>query len=541
MNLSILIPSRNEIFLGRTIQDILENIGGDTEILAVLDGYTIPIPDIPKDPRVRLIYKDTSIGQRAATNLAARESKSNFVMKLDAHCGVDRHFDLKLMTPYLDNILDMKTTTIPRMYNFHVFSWSCLACGNRIYQGPEPLKCEKCQAESGFEMVVVWKPRWNRCSDYARFDRNLKFQYWGAYKTRPEAQGEITDVMSSIGACWMMPRERYWEIDGMDERHGSWGQMGTELACKSWLSGGRQVVNKRTWFAHMFRTQGGFSFPYPLSGKDVEKARGHSRFLWHENRWPKAKYPLQWLINKFSPVPDWEAPNVAGVTKGIIYYTDNHLDSTIANKVQEQLNKIGLPIVSASLKPINFGKNICLPLERGYLTMFKQILAALEASTADIIYFCEHDVLYHPSHFDFTPPKKDTYYYNENVWKVDSNTGRALFYYTKQTSGLCAYRDLLIQHYKERVKRVEAEGFSRKMGFEPGTHSPPNGVDHFKPEAYWSEVPNVDIRHTKNLTESRWSQDQFRSQRSCKGWKIETGVPCWGKTQDRFTEFLKEI
>jgi hypothetical protein len=229
------------------------------------------------------------------------------------------------------------------------------------------------------------------------------------------------------------------------------------------------------------------------------------------------------------------------VQKGIIYYTDNRLDEKISEKVQETLNKMGLPIVSASLKPINFGDNIVLPLERGYLTMFKQILAALEKSNAEIIYFCEHDVLYSKSHFDFTPPRKDIYYYNENTWKVDWETGQALFYYTKQTSGLCANRELLIQHYRERVRRVELEGFSRKMGFEPGTHSPPNGVDHFKAEGYWSDVPNVDIRHKKNLTESRWRQDQFRSQRSCRGWVLADEIPCWGPTKGRFMEFLKEV
>lgn len=536
MDLSILIPARNEMFLGKTIESILDNIQGNTEVIAVLDGYTIPVPEIRNDPRVRLITKQTSIGQRAATNEAARASNAKFVMKMDAHCHVDKGFDVKIIAD-----CEKDWTVIPRMYNLHAFDWKCMACGNRTYQGPKPDACVKCKAKCDFEMVVVWQPRWNRCSDYARFDRNLKFQYWGAFKARPEAQGDITDVMSSIGACWMMHRERYWEIDGMDERHGSWGQMGTELACKTWLSGGRQVVNKKTWFAHMFRTQGGFSFPYPLSGRDVDKAREHSRFLWQEDRWPKAKYPLTWLIKRFAPVPDWECQESKGVSKGIVYYTDNRLDPVIAEKVQEQLKKAGLPIVSVSLKPINFGENVVLPLERGHLTMFKQILAGLEKSTADIIYFCEHDVLYHPSHFDFTPPRKDVYYYNENIWKVDASDGKALFYYAKQTGELCAYRELLIQHYKERIRRVEAEGFSRRMGFEPGTHSPPNGVDHFKAEAFWSEVPNVDIRHGKNLTASRWSQEEFRSQRSCKGWKLTDSVPCWGKTKDRFDEFLREI
>ena len=97
----------------------------------------------------------------------------------------------------------------------------------------------------------------------------------------------------------------------MDEAHGSWGQMGVELACKSWLSGGRQVVNKKTWFAHMFRTQGGdFGFPYELRGRDVEVARKHSRNLWIKDKWPKAKHKFQWLIDKFSPIPDWHTQEI---------------------------------------------------------------------------------------------------------------------------------------------------------------------------------------------------------------------------------------
>jgi glycosyltransferase involved in cell wall biosynthesis len=38
--LSILIPARNEEFLGQTIQNILDNIEANTEVIAVLDGYT---------------------------------------------------------------------------------------------------------------------------------------------------------------------------------------------------------------------------------------------------------------------------------------------------------------------------------------------------------------------------------------------------------------------------------------------------------------------------------------------------------------------
>jgi hypothetical protein len=196
-------------------------------------------------------------------------------------------------------------TVIPRMYNLHVFDWACKKCGNRTYQGPQPIQCAKCENASEFERVMVWKPRLSRKTDFARFDRELHFQYWGAYGKRPEAQGDIADVMCFVGACWMMQRERYWELGGCDEEHGSWGQQGVEMACKSWLSGGRVVVNKNVWFSHLFRTQPGFGFPYPLSGSAVEKARERSRYLWLGNNWPKAIHPLSWLIEKFAPVPDW--------------------------------------------------------------------------------------------------------------------------------------------------------------------------------------------------------------------------------------------
>ncbi|KKT34567.1 MAG: hypothetical protein UW23_C0034G0006 [Candidatus Collierbacteria bacterium GW2011_GWA1_44_12] len=41
-DLSILIPSRNEMFLARTIEDILSNIEGNTEIIVGLESPLSP-------------------------------------------------------------------------------------------------------------------------------------------------------------------------------------------------------------------------------------------------------------------------------------------------------------------------------------------------------------------------------------------------------------------------------------------------------------------------------------------------------------------
>ena len=218
---------------------------------------------------------------------------------------------------------------------------------------------------------------------------------------------------------------------------------------------------------------------------------------------------------------------------GAIYYSDCQLDPKIMSACQKQILK-GIKeenIVSCTLKPVNFGKNIVLPLQRGYLAYFKQILTALEASDSDIIRFLEHDVLYHSSHFEFTPAKKDVYYYNTNFWRLRIDDGHAVSYETDQVNMICAYRELLVQNYRERIKRIEALGnvsdrevgrLARKMGFEPGTHNREERVDMNKADRWRSAYPNIDIRHGHNLTASRWSQDQFRNQKNCQGWKETT-------------------
>jgi len=521
------------MFLAKTIENILENMQGDTEIIAVLDGAWAD-PPIKDHPQVNLIYHPVSVGQRAATNDAAKIARGKYVMKLDAHCAVGPGFDVILVKD-----MQPEYTIVPLMHNLHAFDWVC-KCGWRKYQGPTPDKCPECGGE--VEREIIWKPKPSPKSTAMRFDSDLHFQYWSGYKSKQK--GELVETMSLLGACWMLERERYFELNICDEAHGSWGQQGTEVACKTWLSGGKLLCNKKTWFAHMFRTQGGdFGFPYKLRGKDVKKARDYSKSIWRADKpdemplWDKAIHPLSWLIKRFAPVPGWDIEEKQ-LSKGIVYYTDNRLDERIMTACQKQLEKAGLPIVSVSLQPLDFGENIVVDGERGPLTMFRQILAGLEAIDTDIVFFAEHDVLYHPSHFEFTPEKEDVFYYNNNVWKVDANDGRALFHYSNHTSQLCAHRALLLEHYRKRVELVSENGFSRRMGYEPGTHGRAERVDDYGCETWMSDMPNIDLRHDQNLTQTRWEKEQFRDQRFTEGWTEADKVPGWGKTKGRMEVIL---
>lgn len=481
-DLSIIIPARNEIFLAKTIENILENIEADTEIIAVLDGYW-PDPYVNDNPRVTLLHFTEPIGQRMATNLGVQLSRSKYMMKCDAHCSFDKGFDRKLMED-----CEYNWTVIPRMYNLHAFDWKCSECGWTQYQGPKPDKCEKC-GNTNIEMSVVWKPRWNRKADFALFNFDMRFKYWNDYKNRVEAKDEIADVMCSVGACWFMHRDRYLEIDGLDEDHGTWGQVGVELACKSWLSGGRQVVNKKTWFAHMFRTQDGFSWPYPISGKAVDKCRKYSQDLWKNNKWPKQKKKLSWLIDKFSPVPTWVENDAT-----ILYYTANKINNDFATRITNYIksNVNGMPIISISQKPIDFGENICVgDIGQSYKNVYKQILlGALEAKTKYVI-CCEDDILYTSDYFNYRP-QIAPFAYNLNRWNL--HTTKDIFSFTNRIiMGQCiAEREALIECLTAREK---LENYPDELVGEPGRFEKQLGLKEYKYETFETEVPNIQFVH----------------------------------------------
>lgn len=533
-DLSILIPARQEMFLAKTVQDILDNSEGNTEVIVVLDGAWAD-PGIEDNNKVTIVYLSESVGQRAATNLACKLSKAKYVMKADAHTAWDKGFDVKMLEAFKE--VGDNVTMVPVMKNLHAFNWVC-PDGHTRYQGPSG-DCQTCGKPT--ERDVVWRPKPSPNSTSYRFDTDMHFQYFGQWKKQQDKTGkDLVETFSLQGSAFMMTREKYWELDICDESWGSWGQQGVEVAVKTWLSGGKVLCNKRTWYAHMFRTQGGdFSFPYKQRPQsEIVALREFTKDLFMNNKWPKAVKTFQWLLDKFKPLPGWhdglkereigdmEIPD--DDKKGIIFYTDNQLKLKIAHAVQNQLKSIGLPITSASLKPMSFGDNVVVHGERGYDSYFRQIIAALEKSTAEIVYFCEHDVLYPKEHFEFTPPD-DNFYYDHNWWKIGNPDDKdmAVRWDADQVSGLICKRLVALDWYKKKYEQFNREKFDRK--FEPKSG---DGAKTFR-----SSVPSIDIRAPRTLTKSKWSIDDFRDKSSAKSFEVSTidKIPGWD------TEQLKQL
>lgn len=318
MELSILIPSRNEMFLKQTIEDILLHREAETEIIAVLDGEWADPPLIQHD-RVNVIYTNKSVGQRAGTNLAAKLAQGKYLMKVDAHCAFDQGFDRK-MIEFMGTVGD-NVTAVPIMRNLWAFDWKCYHCGKRTYQGPTPTKCGQCGTTDKFKRRIVWIGKPNPQSTSFCFDSEPHFQYFEAWKHREpyktdKREKEYTETMSLQGSCFMCTKEKFWELRLSGEELGNWGNQGIELACKTWLSGGRVLVNHKTWYAHMFRTQGGdFGFPWPAGGRETQKTKDNVRDLFWNKKWDKQVKPLSWLIRKFSPVQGWTEEKIQALEK----------------------------------------------------------------------------------------------------------------------------------------------------------------------------------------------------------------------------------
>lgn len=257
---SIVIPARNEPYLQNTISSILSAAKGEIEVIAVLDGYW-PDPPIRDDSRVRLIHFSEPRGMRTSINAAARLASGKYLMKCDAHCMFADGFDIELSSVCRHN-----WTIVPQRCKLNVENWS------------------KGEDICSFEYINL---------------PDFKGKRWPEYAERVDGR-PLANLMTFQGSCWMMRLERFWYYGGLDEvNYGMMGREAQEISLKTWLSGGRQLLNRNTWYAHW--TKPGSNYPGRSAAK--EKSKAYSKELWLKNAWPLQSRTLAWLVEKFSPVP----------------------------------------------------------------------------------------------------------------------------------------------------------------------------------------------------------------------------------------------
>ena len=284
---SVIIPSRSDQYLQKTIDDLLERAEGEIEIIVPLDGYW-PNPVLKDDPRVVVIHHGMvhdNAGMRAGINASADLARGEYLMKVDEHCMVDKAFDTKLKADMQDDWV-----VIPRRYRLEPESWTL------IEDGRPPI-----------DYMYLANP-------FVRPDDVLYGLHGSIWKERTHENRDILidDNMSWQGSCWFM-KTKYWHdtfapLD--DENYGTFTQEAQEIGNKTWLSGGRLVVNKKTWYAHYHKGKRGkglgFSNAQYRRHQDLtEQGRLYCIDYWLNNRWPERKHDFEWLLEKFWPVPTW--------------------------------------------------------------------------------------------------------------------------------------------------------------------------------------------------------------------------------------------
>ncbi len=265
--ISIIIPSKNEQYLEKTIRSVLENATGEIEVLPVLDGYEPP--EIINDPRVHYL-RVNSIGMRAAISAAAAIAKGEYLMKLDAHCMVAKDFDEVLAADCKDNWV-----VIPRRFRLDPENWSIIE-----------------------EKGIV---------DYEHFIYPKKFNpislHGWRWSERQEARKDILvdDTLTFQGSCWFMTKKhfeqnKFLQVDGYN---GMPQQEAEEIGLTTWLGGGRVITNKKTWYAHYRKPSDGRGYFLPLN-----LTRGCYEYSY--NHWVNEhKEGFIKLIEKFWPIPGW--------------------------------------------------------------------------------------------------------------------------------------------------------------------------------------------------------------------------------------------
>lgn len=273
---SIVIPARNEQFLTQTIKDLLKNAEGEIEIIAVLDGYWPSVDEIVNDPRVIYLHKGESEGMRSGINDAVAISNGKYIMKIDAHCMVDKGFDVKLAAD-----CEPDWVVIPRRYSLDAEKWER-------------------RDKSPIDSMYLSFP--DDPNDFGGPGLNGK-----VWKDKGNRQKEvlIDDEMSFQGSSWFMHKDYFYELELMDEEnYGPFWNEAQEIGLKAWLSGGRVVRNKKTWYAHLHKGSK-YGRGYFLNKRDLIKGARFTKGWMTGSHWHKQSKPLSWLIERFWPVPTW--------------------------------------------------------------------------------------------------------------------------------------------------------------------------------------------------------------------------------------------
>lgn len=273
---SIIIPSRNEKYLEKTIEDLLTKATGEIEIIAVLDGYWVDTPI--ESQKITYLHLGSPKGMRNAINSGVAMARGKYILKCDAHCMFAPGFDIELAANCKPNWV-----VIPRRKRLDAINWRLQDIG---------------KPDVDYEYLCYPNSTGN-------WSDGLHGRVWDS-RAKERANILIDGNMSAQGSCWFMHKDYFHKLELEDEEnYGTFVHEFQEVGLKCWLSGGRVVTNKKTWYAHLHKNKETGGRGYHLEDKQLEKGTAYTNRWLTNTAWQKQTLPFSWLIEKFWPVPGW--------------------------------------------------------------------------------------------------------------------------------------------------------------------------------------------------------------------------------------------
>ena len=285
---SILIPSRAESpdNISRTLESIYDNATGDFEILLGFDGPPFDGGSFEVDERTKPVYFPNVVGIKTGINALAAMATGKYIYKSDAHCSFGKGFDEILQADMQEDWIVM-----PR-FKIIKDDWSI-------------------QMRDGEEEFYDY---FYLCCPFTD-PKGFRFKAGGHWlkKTREMNtymdEGFLIDKTPQIhGSGWFMTKDRYFELGGFPniDPYGH-AQEPIWLAMKNWMAGGKVMVNKKTWYAHLH--QDGNKRGYHMDKTQENRSYDLAVKYWvgdkWDDTWPKKVMTFERFVDKFMPMPGW--------------------------------------------------------------------------------------------------------------------------------------------------------------------------------------------------------------------------------------------
>lgn len=195
------------------------------------------------------------------------------------------------------------------------------------------------------------------------------------------------------------------------------------------------------------------------------------------------------------------------------------------------------PVITSSIKPVDFGTNIIQTEEYSHYSMYRQLLRASKMATTPYIAVAESDVLYPADHFSFFRPQPDEVAYDMSKWSL--YTWRPVFTLKRRPSNafMIAPREYLIQALEERYgdnPLISPEKSKQRVG-EIGRHIHEKGLGLPLKKAVevWCYHPSI-ILQTENALGTK--QAHFPFKKTLGEMKADS-IPMWGSALDLVKEY----